>query len=445
MASLVIPYKPRKAFVSYHANKKRFAVTVAHRRCGKTVARLNKIIRCAIESKQTNPRFGYICPYWVQAKEIAWQYLKHYTNVLEPMGRKVNESELTITLGHNNATIRLYGAENSERMRGLYFDGIAADETQNMIGATLRTIIMPCLADRQGWLDVSGTPKGWDNLLGEIVTLAREKPEEWFLQILKASDTGIIPASELEILRGMMSKNQYEQEFECSFEAAVEGAVYGEWMQQAHDAGRIKPDIYDPTLPTFTAWDLGYDDATAIWWYQLAKGEVRLVDYYEANQQDINHYCDVLIAKAYNYKGGKHYVPHDAANKLLAAGGRSIVQLAYDKGVVMHVVQATSQQNSIEAARSILPKCWFDAVACKYGIQALKQYQCEFDQRLKVFRSKPKHDFTSHACDAFELIGRVNLNLVTLPPKEAPRFLNQMTVDEVFWPETESQTLHTRI
>jgi len=191
MADLIIPYKPRAAFIPYHKNQKRFSVTVAHRRCGKTVARLNRIIREAINCNKLNPRFGYICPFYVQAKEIAWQYLKHYTAPLAPLGVKYHEADLCITFGHNNATIRLYGAENAERMRGLYFDGIAPDEAQGISSVTLRTVILPCLADRQGWLDISGTPKGWNNLLGEVVKIAQASPDEWFLQILKASETGM--------------------------------------------------------------------------------------------------------------------------------------------------------------------------------------------------------------------------------------------------------------
>ena len=167
MARVVaIPYTARTQFIDYHANTKRNALTVAHRRAGKTVARINKIVKAACISQLQNSRYGYLAPYYVQAKDIAWQYLKHYTSdIINTVGGKINESELSITLGHNGAIIKLYGGENAERMRGLYFDGIAIDEAQGLSKQVLTTIILPCLADRKGWLDCSGTPKGWQNLL----------------------------------------------------------------------------------------------------------------------------------------------------------------------------------------------------------------------------------------------------------------------------------------
>ncbi len=227
MGKIVIPYKPRAPFVEYHASPKRFSLTVAHRRAGKTVARVNKLIRKAVECEKQNPRFGYLAPYYVQAKDIAWLYLKHYASPLLELGGKVNESELSITLPHNNAVVRLYGAENAERMRGLYFDGIVVDEAQGIARAVLTAIILPALADRLGWLDVSGTPKGWVNLLGELLKIAQRAPDEWFLQVLKASQTGIIPESELGKQRALMSQDEYDQEFECDFEAAITGAYWG--------------------------------------------------------------------------------------------------------------------------------------------------------------------------------------------------------------------------
>jgi len=432
MGRLIIPYKPRDAFKPYHASTSRMALTVAHRRAGKTVARINKALKAAAICEKPNPRFGYLAPFYVQAKDIAWLYLKHYSGPFVEHGLKINESELSITLPHNNAVVKLYGAENAERIRGLYFDGMVIDEAQGIAKQVLTAIILPALADRLGWLDVSGTPKGWENLLGELVKLAKAKPEEWFMQILKASETGIIPLEELERLKALMPENEYMQEFECDFDAAITGAVYGKWVAEAEASGRFKSGIYDPLLKVYTAWDLGYDDSTAIWFYQIAGKEIRLVWYYENNGQDIKHYCDYL--KAQEYKYGDHFVPHDAANKLLAAGGRSIVQQAYEMGVKMRVVAATSQQNQIEAARLVLKQCWFDP-SCVQGIAALKQYQFEFDEDKQMHRSKPRHDWSSHGSDAFEIIGQVMKEQKKAEEPEKPRFLHEMKADEIFWPK----------
>lgn len=443
MVDLIIPYKPREAFAPYHASKKRFCVTVAHRRAGKTVARLNKLVRCAVESNNLNPRYGYIAPYWVQAKEIAWAYLKHYTAPLAPLGVKYHEADLSITLGHNNAQIRLYGAENAERMRGLYFDGIAPDEAQGISAATLRTIILPCLADRQGWLDISGTPKGWENLLGEVVQIARDNPDEWFLQILKASDTGILPASELALQKKLMSDNEYAQEYECDFDAAITGAVYGKQIAEMEAAGRVRGKLYDDSLNVHTAWDLGYDDSTAIWFWQKAGNEVRLIDCYEASVEDIDHYAQVLKSKTYRY--GDHFVPHDAANKLLAAGGRSIVQQLHAVGIKTRVVPATSQQNQIEALRLVMRNMWIDSETCKTGLGALKQYQFEWDKEKQTFRSKPRHDWASHFADACEIIGQVLKKDIEVKSPPKPRFLEEMTFNELFSTESSRNSSDGRV
>jgi len=442
VSELIVPYAPRDAFRSYHANKKRFCVTVAHRRAGKTVARLNRIIRAAVECEKLNPRFGYICPFYVQAKEIAWAYLKYYTAPLAPLGVKYHESDLSITFGHNNATIRLYGAENAERMRGLYFDGIAPDEAQGMSSAMLRTVILPCLADRQGWLDISGTPKGWKNLLGEVVKIAQENPDDWFLQILKASETGILPESELAMQRKLMSENEYEQEYLCSFDAAITGAVYGKQLAEMQSNGRIAPNLYDRSLPVHTAWDLGYSDKVAIWFWQRVGMEVRLIDFYQASFENVDHYVTVLEKRGYKY--GDHYVPHDAANKTLAAGGKSVIEQLHKAGVKTRLVAATSQMNQIEALRWVMRNMWIDS-KCEVGIGCLREYRFKWIEDRQCYSDEPRHDENSHAADACEIIGQVLRKEVKQNPAPKPKFLEDLTLNELFEAESASNSNNGRI
>lgn len=442
MAELRIPYTPRDAFKPYHANTKRFSVTVAHRRAGKTVARLNRIIKEAVTSQKLNPRFGYIAPYYIQAKEIAWQYLKHYTAPLAPLGVKYHEADLSITFGHNNATIRLYGAENAERMRGLYFDGIAPDEAQGISSATLRTVILPCLADRQGWLDISGTPKGWNNLLGEVVKVAQENPEEWFLQILKASDTGILPEHELALQRKLMSENEYSQEYECSFDAAITGSVYGKQLELIQSQGRIAPNLYDSNVPVHTAWDLGYSDKTAIWFWQRVGMEVRLIDFYQASFEDAQHYIEVLRARGYRY--GDHYVPHDAANKLMAAGGKSIIDQLHGGGIKTRLVAAAKQSDQIEALRWVMRNMWIDT-KCDIGTQHLREYRYRWIEDRQCFSDEPRHDVNSHAADACEIIGQVLRKEVKEDSPPKPKFLEDLTLDELFSAESADNSNYRRI
>lgn len=383
-----------------HLRKQRWACVVAHRRAGKTVACINELLTRALATTKEHGRYAYIAPFYNQAKNIAWDYLKRYG---EGVIVKASESELQVEL-INGSRIRLFGADNPDALRGSYLDGVILDEYADMRPSVWGEIIRPMLADRKGWAIFIGTPKG-HNAFYEVYELSK-KSSDWFGLVLRASESGLLDASELVDAKKSMTDDQYEQEFECSFEAAIHGAVYGRWIAEAERSGRIKSSgIYDANLPVYTAWDLGYDDATAIWFWQVALKEIRLIDYYEASGEDIAHYCKIITS--YNYKYGNHYVPHDAANKLLAAGGRSIVEQARTLGVNMQVVAATSQQNGIEAARKTLEACWFDSVECETGLEALKHYQFAYDEDRKAFKSTPRHDWSSHAADAFEIIGQV--------------------------------------
>ncbi len=97
MAELIIPYKPREHQLRVHQllEGKRFAVVVAHRRFGKTVAALNHIIRESLLNQKEAPRYAYIAPTYGQAKRVAWDYLVKYA---EPLGGTTNISELRVDL-----------------------------------------------------------------------------------------------------------------------------------------------------------------------------------------------------------------------------------------------------------------------------------------------------------------------------------------------------------
>jgi len=407
MVRLNIPYKPRDVFKPYHESTKRFSVTVAHRRAGKTVARINKLIRKAFENKLPNPCYAYVAPYHVQAKDIAWVYLKDYTRPILDLGGKINESELSISFPHNNALIKLYGAENSERMRGKYWDGIALDESQAMQTNMLTTIILPALADRKGWLDVSGTPNGWKNMLGDVVKMAQANPDEWFLQVLKASQTNLIDYEELQRLKGLMTDEEYEQEFECSFEAAIVGSYYGKEMTLAQNEGRICSVPYERGALVHTAWDLGSSDDTAVLFIQHVGKERRIIDSFRISGADPDYLVKMLREKPYNY--GDCLLPHDAANKLLAAGSKSIEMIFRENGVqnikiIPRAKNLTEINDAIRAVRMLLNQVWFDAKKCGEGennfLDAMRYYRREWKEESGVFSARPKHDWSSHYADA---------------------------------------------
>jgi hypothetical protein len=234
--------------------------------------------------------------------------------------------------------------------------------------------------------------------------MASKSPDEWFTLRLPASQSGLLPQSELAANKAQLSEDQYLQEYECSFEAAIIGAFYGKEMFNATEEGRITHVDYDPAVPVYTAWDLGYRDDTAIWWYQVVRREIHVIDYYAISGANIAQLADVIKSKPYKY--GKHYLPHDARAKTLAAQGKSVIeQLGEHLGMnKLAIVPDLSVQDGIQAVRQMLPDTWFDMTRCEEGIEALRQYQREYDEDKKAFRQTPRHDWASHPADAFRML-----------------------------------------
>ena len=392
-------YQPRLAFMPFHNRTQRWACLVAHRRAGKTVAAANDLIRAAAECQSPWPHFAYVTPYRSQGKSVAWQYLKHYAR---PIMRSANEAELFITL-LNGAKISIFGADNADAMRGLGFDGIFLDEYGDFRPSVWGSVIRPALSDRQGWCVFAGTPKG-KNQFWDIYSAAQRIPDEWFCMELKASDSKLLPEGELNAAKAQLSEDQYLQEMECSFEASILGAYYGTEMREATEQGRVTRVAYDNNVPVHTAFDLGYRDDTAVWFYQVIRDEVHIIDYYAVSGANIDEIAANILARPYNF--GKHHLPHDARAKTLAAAGKSVIeQLAVHFGInSLAIVPDLSVQDGIQAVRKVLPQCWFDTERCNEGIEALRQYQREYDEDKKAFRQTPRHDWCSHPADAFRML-----------------------------------------
>ena len=404
------PYKSRDAFLDFHQRKERWAVLVCHRRAGKTVATIADIIRRAIHEKKPDGRYAYIAPYYAQAKNIAWDYLLKFA---EPAIVKANQSELWVELV-NGAKIRLFGADNPDALRGLYLDGVVLDEYADMKPRLWGEIIRPLLTDRNGlngyqtWATFIGTPKG-HNAFYDIYKGAQNNPD-WYSKTLRADQSGLLPQAELKDAQRMMSINQYEAEFLCSFSAAIVGAFYGQEMRRITDLERITTVDYDPMFPCHTAWDLGFNDSTSIWWFQVVYGEIRVLDHHVSNGQSIPFYTMLIQQKEdeFGYKYGTHYLPHDARAKTLASGGKSIIEQISAKIDIKHlkIVPNLSIQDGIQATRLALTRTWFDN-RCEEGIECLRQYQREWNDDKKCFNDRPKHDWTSHSADAFRYLSLV--------------------------------------
>jgi phage terminase large subunit len=386
-------YSPRTHFEGFRNRDKRWSVIVAHRRAGKTVACIRDLLTRALATKKTAARFAYIAPYYSQAKQTAWDYLKLYSRDL---AAKVSESELSVEL-FNGSRIRLYGADNPDALRGIYLDGCVMDEFADMRPSVWGEIIRPLLADRKGWAVFIGTPKG-RNAFFELYQSAKDDPD-WFALVLRASETGLIDAAELADAKKAMSDSQYEQEFECSFEAAIIGSVYGKDITRARSAGRIGRVPWEPSKLVFTAFDIGYGDSTAIWFWQVMGNEPRFIDFYESNGEPITHYLGVLKRKEYNYD--TLWLPHDAETNGKFATGKSIAEIVRENGFKVRIAPNLSLEEGINQGRLLLARALIDEKLCNAGIEALASYRWDYNERLDELKSIPVHDWASHASDAW--------------------------------------------
>jgi len=393
---ITIPYKPRAPQKLIHEamDEHRFVVGVAHRRMGKTVAALNQIIKSALENNQQAPRYAYIAPTYSQAKRVAWDYLTHF---VRPLDAVANIAELRVDfLGRR---IQLYGSDNPDSLRGQYFDGVVLDEIGDQNPKIWNEIIRPSLADRKGWCLFIGTPKG-NNHFKDLFDRS-SKETGWAALQFKASETKIIDVEELDAARKEMGDDKYNQEFECSFNAAVEGSYYGKLINDLEENGRMCAIDRDDLCRTYVAWDLGIGDSTAIFVMQVAGQEFRVMDHVENHGQGLDWYVEWL--KENNWHKAEQLLPHDVEVRELGTG-KSRIEVLREAGLDCKVLPRLAVDDGIQAVRRLLPKCWFNMPKVKHGLDCLRNYRREYDEKRNVFYDKPLHDWASHSSDSFRYL-----------------------------------------
>ena len=412
-----IPYRPRELQAEMHNKLKRWNVLVMHRRFGKTVFAVNHMIKHVLTCPLPRPRVALIAPTFTQAKRISWDYVKHYAGVIP--GVTFNETELRADFP-NNGRIMLLSGENPDALRGIYLDLCVFDEYGMQNPRVWGEVVRPALSDREGAAIFLGTPAGHNHFF-DILQQAKEQEEEgsdqWYWKIAKASETKVVKELELDAAKMQMTPEQYEQEYECSFTAAIIGAYYGKLLAALDDENRITRVPYDPALPVHTAWDLGINDSTAIWFAQVYRGgAVNVIDYYENSGVGLDHYAEVLRQKDYHW--GDHLAPHDIEVRELGTG-KSRLETAFGLGIRFKVIPKMKIADGINAARMLIPKCYFDREKCNEGLEMLRQYRQEWDDRKRMFRDQPRHDFTSHSADAFRYLalGLENRTKMTKAPQ----------------------------
>jgi len=391
------------------------AIWLAHRRAGKDEVALQVTFQALID----RPGSYWTClPTYSQCRKALWAAVNPHTGVRrlseafpEELRESTNENEMFIRF-KNGSTWQLIGADQYNTLVGASVAGVTFSEWA-LSNPSAWGYISPMLRENNGWAMFITTPRG-KNHAYDMYNYAR-KTDGWFAEVSSAMDTGAFATAQLDEIKAEyvalygrdFGSAQFEQEYMCSFEAAILGSFYGTELAAARSEGRICDVAYDPDLPVMTVWDIGYSDDTVILFVQIIANEVRIIDTYSSNGQNLAHYAGVISGKPYEYS--RHVLPHDAQAKTLAAAGRSVYEQFtkdYDLKNVTILQNRNTEMQGILAARHLFSRLWIDQGQEDF-LNALGQFRREWDDDKKCFRDRPVHDWTNHFADALRYLSWV--------------------------------------
>lgn len=375
------------------------AVLVWHRRAGKEKTCWNYLI---MQAARKVGIYYYFFPHFSQGRKILWdgidkagfRFLDHIPKEL--LAGDPNSTEMKVRL-KNGSIIQVIGTNNIDSIVGTNPIGCVFTE-YSLQDPTAWQLIRPILRENGGWAVFNFTPRG-ANHGKEIFDMATANPE-WFCQLLTVDDTGVLKNEDIQAEREAgMSEDFIQQEFYCSFTLGVEGSYYAKYMQDAKDEGRIGRVPQDKQAKVYTAWDIGYGDSTSIIFYQVIGKEIHLIDYYENHGEGLPHYAEVLNKKPYLY--ADHFAPHDIDSHAFSSG-LSAKEVGLSLGIKFITLPTLKLrlEDGIEALRGVFPRIFIDSTNCKQLIKCLENYRKEFNPDLKIYKSRPVHDWSSHGSDA---------------------------------------------
>lgn len=390
---------------------KRFFMQIWHRRSGKDKVNIADVIPWRLVKDTCLVKMVY--PTLVMGRENLWdgiggdgfRYMDHIPK--EMRDGHANETTMKVPI-KGGSIFQIGGSDKPDSLRGGNPKLFVFSEWSEQ-DPYAWDVVRPIVEENGGIAIFNMTPKG-DNHARGMYEYAKNNPL-WYVETLTALDTGIWSRQRLdEILQDTIklfaangrseseAQAYFDQEYMCSFTSPVIGAYYGEGMRRAENEGRITNVPYMEGFPVHTAWDLGIDDSMTIWFFQVVGLEFHFIDYYENSGEGLAHYAKIMQDKKYLY--GKHYAPHDIAVRELGTG-KSRLEVAKGMGITFIPAPALEIEDGVNAARSVLSQCWFDKEKCHRGINCLKNYKKDWDEKNKVFRNNPKHDWASHGADSF--------------------------------------------
>jgi phage terminase large subunit len=262
------------------------------------------------------------------------------------------------------------------------------------------TVVRPCLADYRGWAIISGTSNGDDHF--HELKKKNYKDDSWDFFIIPVNAPDALHPDEVVEMTKDMTPEEYAREMLCSFDAPIEGSYYGNLMNDAALQGRVTKVPYDPSVGVITWWDLGIDDAMAVWFVQIVGKSVQIIRYQEYNGKGLDYVAKDI--KTFGYDFQAHVFPHDVSAREIGTGRTrlSVAQTYLDNCIVCPKVAV---EDGINAVKTVIPMCYFDEVLTADGISAMKNYH-------RTKKGQPDHNWASHGADAFRY-GSVSFNMVT--------------------------------
>ena len=407
-------FRVRKYQQAFHRNwitlEKRRLIEIAHRRWGKDEIALNVTRDLALQRPAS---YWHCLPEYAQARKAIWAAVNPHTGKRRvdeafpgEIRESVNEQEMFIKL-RNGSTWQIVGSDRYNALVGSGVAGVVFSEWA-LANPSAWGYIRPMVEENGGWAAFITTPRG-NNHAKAMYDMARSNPK-WFAEVSDVHTTGALSQeamdealAEYRAIYGLdFGLALFEQEYLCSFNGAMVGAYFGAEMSRAEREGRVKPVPVDIKYPVHTAWDLGKATNNPIWCFQVIGQQLRIVDFYQPESDDLEEWCATLNARGYT---GNDYVPHDI---LVTEWGskRTRIETLRALGRKPKRIVKVSVADGLQAGRVAINSAVFadnDAVA--RGIDGLKSYRREWDDDLKDFRENPVKDWAEHIGSAWRYLG----------------------------------------
>jgi len=320
-----------------------------------------------------------------------------------------------------------YNAENIKSLEN--FDVAWVEEAQTLSEKSL-TLLRPTIRNAESELWFSWNPRFDTDPVDELFRGKNKHPQAvavsvnwndnpWFPDVLLAEKDADFAAD----------PDLAEHVWNGAYQVVTRGAYYARLLLAAEREGRIAPLPHNPSMPVYTAWDLGVGDDTAIWFAQRSGGWIHIIDHYATNGQPASHYVDVLRRKPYQY--ARHFLPHDADNREWT-NGKSRLDALKSLGLEnIKVLPRMPVDDGINAVRLLLPTCRFDTENCSNGIKSLRAYQADYDENKRTLKPTPLHNWASHDADAFRYLA-TGLEPDAAVPADIPRYSGRRRRGEAF-------------